>query len=139
MDKREDEEKGRRIPFVGGESEPGVLVEMLYQPEKPATLFAVCANDEVRYVPTLPSGESRTLTPYSPHNNLLKNGIVLFPSEAAPYESKEELISEIRDFIHRYVDINPLFETIAVYYVLLTWVYEAFNELPYLRIRGDFG
>jgi hypothetical protein len=139
MDKREDEEKGRRVPFVGGEPEPGVLVEMLYQPEKPATLFAVCANGEVRYVPTLPSGESRTLTPYSPHNNLLKNGIVLFPSEAAPCESKEELVSEIRAFIHRYVDINPLFETIAVYYVLLTWVYEAFNELPYLRIRGDFG
>src|SRR4029079_19563214 len=25
------------------------------------------------------------------------------------------------------------------YYVLLTWLYDAFNELPYLRLRGDYG
>jgi hypothetical protein len=25
------------------------------------------------------------------------------------------------------------------HYVLLTWVYDRFNELPYLRLRGDFG
>src|SRR5208282_3153868 len=31
------------------------------------------------------------------------------------------------------------FEGIATYYVLLTWLYDAFNELPYLRLRGDFG
>src|SRR5437868_7678103 len=24
-------------------------------------------------------------------------------------------------------------------YVLLTWVYDRFNELPYLRLRGDYG
>src|SRR5207249_10312756 len=24
-------------------------------------------------------------------------------------------------------------------YVLLTWIYDAFNELPYLRARGDYG
>ncbi len=28
---------------------------------------------------------------------------------------------------------------ITAYYVLLTWVYDAFNELPYLRFRGDYG
>ena len=27
----------------------------------------------------------------------------------------------------------------ATYYVLLTWLYDAFNELPYLRLRGDYG
>ena len=42
-------------------------------------------------------------------------------------------------FIHRYVDVSPLFEEITSYYVLFTWVYDAFNELPYLRLRGDTG
>ena len=32
-----------------------------------------------------------------------------------------------------------LFETIASYYVLFSWVYDSFNELPYLRVRGDTG
>ena len=27
----------------------------------------------------------------------------------------------------------------AAHYVLLSWVYDVFNELPYLRFRGDFG
>jgi hypothetical protein len=28
---------------------------------------------------------------------------------------------------------------VATAYVLLSWVYDAFNELPYLRFRGDYG
>jgi len=58
------------------------------------------------------------------------------PSE---YDSEAKLIEEIRAFIHRYVDVSLLFEQIASYYVLFTWVYDAFNELPYLRLRGDTG
>ncbi len=45
----------------------------------------------------------------------------------------------IRSFLHRYVDLSPLFEAIAAHYVLLTWVHDAFGELPYLRLRGDYG
>jgi hypothetical protein len=37
------------------------------------------------------------------------------------------------------VDVSPLYEKIASYYVLFTWVYDSFNELPYLRLRGDPG
>src|SRR5207244_5698124 len=50
-----------------------------------------------------------------------------------------ELIGEIRAFIHRFVDVSPLFETIASYYVLFSWIYDSFHELPYLRLRGDPG
>jgi hypothetical protein len=64
---------------------------------------------------------------------------VLFPSRAAEYESEQELVEEIQSFIHRYVDVSPLFEQIASHYVLFSWVYDAFNELPYLRLRGDAG
>lgn len=37
------------------------------------------------------------------------------------------------------MDVSQLFEEVASYYVLLSWVYDAFNELPYLRLRGDPG
>ena len=62
------------------------------------------------------------LVPYSPRNNLLANEVVLFPSKAAEYESEQTLVEEIRAFIHRYVDVSPLFEQIASYYVLFSWV-----------------
>jgi len=64
---------------------------------------------------------------------------VLLPSRAEEYGTEADLVAEVQSFIHRYVDVAPLFEQIASYYVLLTWVYDRFNELPYLRVRGDFG
>ena len=50
-----------------------------------------------------------------------------------------ELRFDVQDFIHRYVDLSPAFEKVATHYVLLSWVYDAFNELPYLPLRGDYG
>jgi hypothetical protein len=49
------------------------------------------------------------------------------------------LIADIQSFIHRYVDFSPTFEKVATHYVILSWLYDAFNEVPYLRLRGDYG
>jgi hypothetical protein len=48
-------------------------------------------------------------------------------------------LEEIRAFLYRYLDVAPAFEQIAAHYVLFTWVYDAFNEVPYIRFQGDFG
>ena len=111
---------------------------MLYHPGESRTLFCVAKGGEIRYETKLLTNGQRVV-PYSSRNNLLANEVVLFPSEPAEYGSEQELVEAIRSFIHRYVDVSPLFEQIASYYVLFTWVYDAFNELPYLRLRGDTG
>jgi hypothetical protein len=125
-------------PIVSAVLPDGSLVEMLYRPEENRTLFCVSKGGGIRYEPNLLVNGER-LVPYSAHNNLLANEVVLFPSEPAEYGTEQELVEAIRAFIHQYVDISPLFEQIASYYVLFTWVYDAFNELPYLRLRGDTG
>ncbi len=125
-------------PTVSAALPDGSLVEMLHRPEEHRTLFCVSKEGEIRYEKDL-LVNGRRLAPYSPRNNLLTNEVVLFPSEPAEYSTEQVLIEAIRAFIHRYVDISPLFEQIASYYVLFTWVYDAFNELPYLRLRGDTG
>src|SRR2546426_8178067 len=125
-------------PTVSTVLADGSVVEMVYRPEERRTLFCVSKDGEYRYEPNI-LDQDRRIVPYSPRNNLLLNDVVLFPSEATEYGSEQELVSEIRTFIHRYVDVSPLFEQIASYYVLFTWVYDAFNELPYLRLRGDTG
>ncbi|MEX2181886.1 MAG: hypothetical protein WD771_07575 [Gemmatimonadaceae bacterium] len=76
---------------------------------------------------------------YSADNNLIAHGVVKFPSGVADYESEMSLIEAVSQFIHRYADLSPAFEEAAAHYVLLTWIYDAFNELPYLRLKGDFG
>lgn len=117
----------------------GRLIETLYRPETNETLFAVCRGcviDEARSVEADGLGK---LIPHAPTNSLLAHKIIAFPSAHAEYASEEALVASVRAFIHRYADVSASFEEVASYYVLLTWVYDAFNELPYLRFKGDFG
>ena len=130
-------EKG--IPTVSLALEGGVLIELVFDRLTETTALAVYENGHAEVMPsvTLPSGEE--LTPVSPKNNLIRHHVVLLPEKAVEYGSVENLIEAIRAYISRYVDFTDEFLGIASYYVLLTWVYDAFNELPYLRVRGDFG
>lgn len=83
--------------------------------------------------------EGRKYRPLPATHMLVEKGVILFPSQATPYESEEELLKEIQMFIHKYLDVSGVFEQIATYYVLFTWLYDRFNEVPYLRAIGDFG
>ena len=81
----------------------------------------------------------RDYVPYSPENNLLTHRVIVLPSAVADFGTEEMLVSEIRAFINRYSDLSPDFEEVAAHYVLMTWGYDTFNELPYLRVRGSYG
>jgi hypothetical protein len=125
-------------PTVSTVLRDGSVVELLYRPEERRTCFCVARGGECRYEDAILDNETR-LVPFSPNNNLLVHEVVLLPSELEEYGTEESLIAEIEAFIHRYVDVTPMFEKIASYYVLFAWVYDDFNELPYLRVRGDYG
>ncbi len=136
------EQKGpvrRAVPTVSATFKDGGILETVYDAEAKKTRFAFWRDGAWQFVEDLEAGTNRRLVPYSPYNNLIKNEVVLFSSEPQEYESEETLLAEIQSFLHRYVDVSPLFEKIASYYVLFSWVYDGFNELPYLRVRGDPG
>lgn len=66
----------------------------------------------------------------------LNAGALRLPSVAASNVNLDDLAKKVRGFIHRYFDCSPLFESVAVLYVLHTWVYEQFQAVPYLRFLG---
>jgi hypothetical protein len=139
--------ESRMVIFMKNQGTPTVsrvlasqeMIEMLHDPGEERTSFACFDGITWRLTAQhdLPSGER--LVPYSPQNNLLAHKVVLLPSEPEEYGLEADLLCEIQSFIHRYVDVSPQFEEIAACYVLFTWVYDAFGELPYLRVRGDYG
>ena len=132
--------KGRSIiPTFSSVLDDGTLVELLYDPEERQTRFAVGKDGTWRFEDRVPINGRQRLAPYSAENSLVRNEIVLLPSEPEEYGSEQELIREIHAYIHRYVDLSPRFEQIATYYALFTWLYDSYNELPYLRFRGDYG
>lgn len=116
----------------------GTILETVYEPKEKRTSFAIWQNGISRVERGFVVDTSRRLVPYSAHNNLIRNEVVLLPSTPEEYHSTDHLIEDIQQYIHRYVDLTPRFEKIASYYVLLSWIYDGFNELPYLRLRGDY-
>lgn len=116
------------------------IIELVYDPDAHKTGLAVSRHgglwnieQEVR----IHTGEM--LIPYSAKNNLIANDCVLLPSRPEHHGDKPQLLADIAAFLHRYVDLSPLFEQIAAHYILLTWVHDAFNEMPYLRLHGEYG
>lgn len=72
--------------------------------------------------------------PLEPQSTYIKNQCLIFPSDLAPYENIEALIGEISQYVYRYCDVSPVFLRIVPYFVLLTYLYEDFYEIPYLRV-----
>ena len=135
-----DESKKRsKVPTFSTVLDDGRLVELLYDPVERRTRFGVSEDGEWHFEDSISLDGRQRLVPYSPENSLLRNQIVLLPSEPEEYGSEQELVRDIKTYIHRYVDLSPQFERIATYYVLFSWIYDNYNELAYLRFRGDYG
>lgn len=75
-----------------------------------------------------------------PPNKFIQRGAVLFPVDLGEKVGTKELITEVEDYIVSYYLMDdPYLIKIIAYYVLLTWIYDAFEALPYLRAVGDYG
>ena len=128
------------LPTVSYVHEDGTMVETVYIPDTAETRFAIRSPDgSVAFAAQYETPGGDQLVPYSGDNNLLATGCVLLSSDVEPFGSKADLVADIRAFIRRYVVISEAYETIAAHYVLLSWVHDAFQELGYLRFRGDYG
>jgi hypothetical protein len=136
MDKDETQ-KGDRSVIVSA-IQDGTIVETVYRPETAATALVIARGDTIEIVSEWDSGRA-VYTPIRPTNNLIKHQAVLLPSEPVEYGSIAALLEEIEGYIRRYVSLSNQAVSLSVAYILLSWVYDAFNELPYLRFRGDYG
>jgi hypothetical protein len=141
MKNRNDNSSGapQRVPTVSRVA-GDTIIELVYDATNRATSLVVSRfgglwniEQEVRI------GTGEILIPYAASNNLIATGCVLFPSKPEHHGDKDELLTAIEEYLNRYVDLSPTFARIAAHYVLLSWVYDAFDELPYLRLQGEFG
>lgn len=117
----------------------GAIAEMIFDEERNITKLVVFKDGKWEYKDNIKIDDQTILLPYPANNDLIKNKVILFPSQVEEFRSEPELVGEIQSFIHGYLDVSKFFEKIATYYVLFTWVYDNFNELPYLRALGDYG
>lgn len=141
--KTQESPSGERFEYsAGGAQGPFVWEQcIVWSPDgKGTTQFAVrLPGGEIKYQKSVDVG-GVTYIPYQPNLGLIRNRrIVLFPEKAEEYGTEKALNEEIRAFIHDYLDVDPFYERLASYYVMFTWLYDLFENLPYLRALGDYG
>jgi hypothetical protein len=146
-EKKEKVEEGAEAaleitPTLGGwfpqdEGKKGYLIEHLWDlqtgkgslawrgPDGQVSSGPFLDLDGLRYVPV-------------ENDDIIRQGGVLFASELAPLKDTKELVTTIEFFLRRYFLLdNALEYKLAAYYVLLTWLFDCFSALPYLRAQGD--
>lgn len=137
---KENNTSGKFIQIITSRANhDGTLFEMLYDSLTQKTTLLRWDNEKIEIKDKYIFKDGTKFGPYSPHNPLVHKKLILFAESPKGYGSKQKLLNRIRFFIHRYVDLTETFELIASYYVLLTWLFDKFNEIPYLRVRGDYG
>ncbi|MDD5068016.1 MAG: hypothetical protein PHS53_01115 [Candidatus Pacebacteria bacterium] len=134
------EERQEKIILKTSITTPNELYEMVFDRSENKTSFIKIDRDgKIETLLEEVEIGGRKYRPLPSDYNLVDKNVILFPSLATPYESEEEILTEVQHFIHKHLDISEVFERIATYYVLFTWLFDKFNEVPYLRAIGDFG
>jgi hypothetical protein len=130
--------KAQTSLVVSAIEEDGTIIETIYHPGTVETAFVVARDGNIEIVPQWKAGNT-VYVPVRPSNNLIKHQALILPSQPAEYGDVETLLAGIENYIARYVCLSREAIGLSAAYVLLSWVYDAFNELPYLRFRGDYG
>lgn len=118
------------------------LAEMVYRPkhEKPVIYLVHDFNRPDDPPVEMDRLEVGKVTYYPPTSELINKGVVLLPQCAEEYDTDFDLFQDIQAFIETYVSIeDAAYRTLAGAYVLMSWVFDRFDALPYLRAQGDTG
>ncbi len=115
------------------------MVEYLYDPDtdraslawrdpsgKVETGYSVIIDGQ-KYVPRQP-------------DEVVRSGAILFPSKLGEKKDTRTLTAMILSFIRRvYLFPDVLTPKIIAYWILVSWVYDSFPAVPYLRANGEPG
>jgi len=100
--------------------------------------FQFAIAGESAPVNSIEDGKAQILPPYN-LRAMWETGLVRFPSCADFCGSTGQLVEELERFIACYANVPHDWLEIIALYVLMTWVYDRFTAVPYLRFMGEPG
>ena len=127
------------------------LAEMFYKVDDSKTGFILSKNDECRKLHELSFANnqnelagnnevSKIIIPFSPTDPLITSRCVQLPDAVGDYGSVRDLYQEIYNHTQKLMELDDKrFYAVSCVYVMMTWLYDRFNTLPYLRVIGEFG
>lgn len=129
----EDERKTRQVSlFTDGQ----ILLEQIQVDGKGLFVKFDVASDQAEIVSSWEL-EDEILEPISGDD--VELGAVKLPSGVVEHEGTLTLLAELGRHIEKYLDVPGDYRRFAAYYIILSWVYDRFHTIPYLRALGDTG
>jgi len=138
-EEEDDEELNTERHGVSYILQDGSLVEMLYDVKKCISKLAVYKDGKVSLEDKVKINDFVTFKPFTPNQSILKNKYILFPSEVSDYQNNESLYCEVREFVDKYVKLPEAFLSVVAVYIMMSWVFDKFQNIPYLRCVGLWG
>ncbi len=132
MSKRKVETFGMWVPSA--DSEGGWLLEYVYTQREQAMLAYRSPDGEVGVAEYVDIGGVR-YTPTKADAFVLSRRIT-FPSGLGEAATSGEMLRRVGEFLRRHFVSTPEGYALVARYVLLTWLYDVFDVVPYLRFRG---
>lgn len=125
--------------FTFGGCFDGWLVEYLYDIERDVATLAWKDPEGKLGTGEFVTINGQTLRPY-PVNDTLRSGAIAFPSAMGERKSIRELVAYVEMYLQSiYLLPSPQIGRLMAYWVLSTWVYDAFETVIYLRAMGGAG
>ena len=72
-------------------------------------------------------------------DDLIREKVILLPSDIEEYESTDKLVADIQAFLSSYFELPKFYEKFIPYLALFYWTYERFPFVPYLHFVGRTG
>ena len=118
------------------DKEKGWYLEYMFDPDENKAVFAYRdPNGSTGTAPFLDIKNIRYIP--SPPDPIIQHGAVVFPSDMGELKSERELAGIIEVFLRKYILFDDeVSYRLSAYYVMLTWLYDCFPAIPYLRARG---
>ena len=114
----------------------GPMIETVYDPIKQKGGFVILENGQISYQTEY---KFNSITFHPLIDDAVVKGDICLPEKVAAPEKIDVLLSGIRNYIHKYVEVDSVCEEVATRYVALTWCFGRCEKLPYFRIMGPAG
>jgi hypothetical protein len=153
-DKGKEKEEAKNTPKAKGALShilpDGRLVEMVWIPEEEISGYFVGDSNKTEFFSEVyldskgnqvidPQLAKKVLLPLPSDKGLVGSDMLKFASGVEEYGSPRKLFDDVKSLIKKYMILDEQFYDIAALYAMMTWVYDRFHALPYLRVIGNYG
>jgi len=143
MDTGEDKNGPEKVVATYGGFFHGWLIEYLYDPETETAALAYRDPQgnigKSSYIDIMVNGEKHRYVPEEVYKFITSGGIT-FPSDLGEKKTQRELVAMLTALLKSiYLFDDDTIARIIAYYVLMTWLYDMFAAIPYLRALGPSG